>query len=48
MEDVIAQVVGGSVRVSCILEEPQAKVEPVLTEREDNDIIKAAEEIFGV
>ncbi|KKR86337.1 MAG: polymerase III gamma and tau protein [Candidatus Woesebacteria bacterium GW2011_GWB1_41_10] len=48
LEDVITQIVGGAVRVSCILEEPPAKVEPVLTESEDNDIIKAAEEIFGV
>jgi DNA polymerase-3 subunit gamma/tau len=51
LEEVIAQVLGNQVRVSCILTEPPAKPvvqETVLTDSKDQDIIKAAEEIFGV
>ncbi|MFZ5932871.1 MAG: DNA polymerase III subunit gamma/tau [Patescibacteria group bacterium] len=47
LEDVIASVLGGPVRVICTLTEPPTKKEPVLTEGEDKDIIKIAEEIFG-
>jgi len=51
LEDVCAQVIGGQVRVTCVLTEPPVKPveqETVLTEGKDQDIIKAAEEIFGV
>ena len=54
LEDVVAKVLNSPVRIICILVEPppkniieEAKREPVLTESKDNDIIKAAEEIFG-
>lgn len=54
LEDVIAKVLNSKTRVVCTLVEPppkkvmeSAKVEPVLTEGRDTDIIKAAEEIFG-
>jgi len=55
LEDVASGVMGAQVRVVCTLTEPPAKVEPkevpqektVLTEGEDEDIIKIAEEIFG-
>lgn len=48
LEDVIANVLGNPVRVVCTLAEPAVKEAPVLTESEDKDIIRAAEEIFGV
>jgi DNA polymerase-3 subunit gamma/tau len=54
LEEVVAQVMGVPVRVFCTLTEPPTKAEPkpveekpVLTEGEDEDIIKIAEEIFG-
>lgn len=50
LEDVVAGVLGNPVRIVCTLTEPPAKkiVEEVpLTEGEDKDIIKIAEEIFG-
>ena len=54
LEDVVAGVMGAPIKVVCILTEPPAKPEPkvseekpVLTEGEDEDIIKIAEEIFG-
>jgi len=48
LEDVIAQVMGSQIKVICMLTEPPVKSEAVLTESQDKDIIKAAEEIFGV
>ncbi len=50
LEDVVAETVGRKVSVVCTLTEPPVrKVQPstVLTEGEDKDIIKVAEEIFG-
>jgi hypothetical protein len=54
LEDVVAKVLKSPTKVVCILVEPppkkvvvEAKVETVLTEGKDADIIKAAEEIFG-
>lgn len=54
LEDVVTQVLGAPSRIVCTLTEPvpkkvveEAKVETVLTEGKDTDIIKAAEEIFG-
>ncbi len=54
LEDVIAQVLNSPTRVVCTMVEPpareiiqEAKVEPILTEGKDQDIIKAAEEIFS-
>jgi DNA polymerase-3 subunit gamma/tau len=54
LEDVVTGVMGAPVKVICTLTEPPAKPEPkvveektVLTEGEDEDIIKIAEEIFG-
>jgi DNA polymerase-3 subunit gamma/tau len=54
LEDVVAAVLGVPVRVICTLSEPpqkkvieEEKNESVLTEGEDKDIIKVAEEIFG-
>jgi hypothetical protein len=54
LEDVVAAVLGTPVRVVCTLTEPpvkkvvtEEKKENVLTEGEDKDIIKIAEEIFG-
>jgi DNA polymerase-3 subunit gamma/tau len=53
-EDVVAEVFGKPIRLVCTLteppkrkEEPVQKVENVLTEGEDKDIIKIAEEIFS-
>lgn len=46
LEDVIANVLGLSVSVICTLTEPPSP--SPLTEGKDEDIIKAAEEIFGV
>ena len=51
----VAAVLGLPIRVICTLTEPpvkkpleeEKKEEPVLTEGEDKDIIKIAEEIFG-
>lgn len=54
LEDVIAKVLNSPTRIICTLVEPppkkiieEAKEKSVLTESKDNDIIKAAEEIFG-
>lgn len=54
VEDVVASVLKSPTKVTCILVEPpikkvmeEAKVEPVLTESADRDIIKVAEEIFS-
>ena len=54
LEDVIAQVLNSPTRVVCTMVEPpvreviqEARVEPILTEGKDQDIIKAAEEIFS-
>jgi len=54
LEDIIAQVLNSPTRVVCTMVEPpvrqiveEAKVEPILTEGKDQDIIKAAEEIFS-
>lgn len=55
LEDIAAAVLGNPVRVVCTLTEPPAKAEApspapsggVLTEGEDKDIIKIADEIFG-
>lgn len=54
LEEVISKTLNNSTRVTCILVEPppkkiiqEAKVESVLTEGKDADIIKAAEEIFS-
>lgn len=54
VEDVVASVLKSPTKVTCILVEPpmkkvieEAKVEPVLTEGADRDIIKVAEEIFS-
>lgn len=55
LEDVVAGIMGAPIRIVCTLTEPPAKPEPkappeektVLTEGEDEDIIKIAEEIFG-
>jgi DNA polymerase-3 subunit gamma/tau len=47
LEDVIEKVLNSPTRIVCILVDPPPKTAPVLTESEDNDIIKAAEEIFG-
>lgn len=55
LEDVVSSVLGTEARIVCVLTEPPVKKvveevkkeESVLTEGEDKDIIKAAEEIFG-
>lgn len=59
LEDVAASVLGSKVRIVCTLTEPERKPkpdkenviltesDPVLTEGEDEDIIKVAKEIFG-
>lgn len=54
VEGVIAKILNSPTKVVCTIMEPppkkiieEAKVEPVLTEGRDTDIIKAAEEIFG-
>jgi DNA polymerase-3 subunit gamma/tau len=54
LEDVVAKVLQSPTKVTCILVDPpprkvveEVKVEAVLTEGKDKDIIKAAEEIFG-
>ncbi|MDP1710252.1 MAG: DNA polymerase III subunit gamma/tau [bacterium] len=54
LEDVITKILNGPTKIICTLTEPPAKkvveeaeVKPVLTEGEDRDIIKVAEEIFG-
>jgi len=54
LEDIVAKVLGSPTKVSCTLVDPpprkiieEIKVEAVLTEGKDKDIIKAAEEIFG-
>jgi len=54
LEDVVAKVLGSPTKVSCTLVDPpprkiieEIKVEAVLTEGKDKDIIKVAEEIFG-
>lgn len=54
LEDAVTKVLQSPTRVICTLVDPppkkiieEAKVEPVLTEGKDEDIIKVAEEIFG-
>ncbi len=54
LEDVIAKVLNSPTKVICTLVEPppkrivdETRLEPVLTEGKDKDIIKVAEEIFG-
>jgi DNA polymerase-3 subunit gamma/tau len=54
LEEIVAKVLQSPTRVSCTLVDPpprkiveEIKTEAVLTEGEDKDIIKAAEEIFG-
>ncbi len=54
LEDIVAKVLLAPTKVVCTLVEPpprkiieEVKVEAVLTEGKDKDIIKAAEEIFG-
>jgi uncharacterized protein YaaQ len=54
LEDVVAKVLQSPTKVVCVLVDPpprkvveEVKVEAVLTEGKDEDIIKAAEEIFG-
>jgi len=54
LESIVAEVLKSPTRIICTLVEPpprkiieEAKHEPVLTEGEDKDIIKVAEEIFG-
>ena len=53
LETVIAKIMGKPVRVQCTLAEspvkkrPPKKTDSVLTKGENEDIIKAAEEIFG-
>jgi DNA polymerase III subunit gamma/tau len=54
LEGVMEKVLNSPTKIICTLVDPpprnvieEAKTEPVLTESRDNDIIKAAEEIFG-
>lgn len=54
LEDIVGKVLGSPTKVSCVLVEPppkkiieEAKIETVLTESKDKDIMKAAEEIFS-
>lgn len=54
LEEIVAKVLHSPTRVVCTLTEPsprkiveEAKLDAVLTEGKDTDIIKAAEEIFG-
>jgi len=47
LEDAVSKILNSPTRVDCTLVEPPPKVEPVLTESKDRDIIKVAEEIFG-
>lgn len=54
LEEVVAKVLQSPTKVTCILVDPpvkkvieEAKVETILTEGKDQDIIKAAEEIFS-
>ena len=54
LEEVVESVLGQRVQVSCMLTDPpsrkvveKAQSEPVLTEGQDEDIVKVAEEIFG-
>ncbi|MEK7471012.1 MAG: hypothetical protein AAB622_03385 [Patescibacteria group bacterium] len=54
LEDVVAGILNSPTRIICTLTEPPVKKiieegekKPVLTEGEDRDIIKVAEEIFG-
>lgn len=54
LEEIVAKVLKSPTKVVCTLTEPQpkkvieeAKIEPVLTEANDKDIMKVAEEIFG-
>ena len=55
LEDVAASILGSPIRVTCTLteapkkpiEEVPKEVSSILTDGKDNDIIKAAEEIFG-
>lgn len=47
LEDIVTRVLQSPTKIVCTLVEPPLKVQPVLTETKDNDIIKIAEEIFG-
>lgn len=54
LEDVVAKVLQSQTKVTCILVDPpqkkvvdESRIETVLTEGKDQDIIKAAEEIFS-
>jgi DNA polymerase III subunit gamma/tau len=47
LEDVMAKVLNSPTKIICTLVDPPPKTPPVLTESKDNDIIKAAEELFG-
>lgn len=54
LEEIVGKVLNSPTKVVCTLTEPQpkkiieeAKIEPVLTEGQDRDIMKVAEEIFG-
>jgi hypothetical protein len=53
LENIVGEVLKSPTRITCILVEPpikkveEAKVEPVLTEGKDRDILKVAEEIFS-
>lgn len=47
LEGVLAKVLNSTTKVVCTIVDPPTRSAPVLTESADNDIIKAAEEIFG-
>lgn len=47
LEEIVGQVLQSPTKVVCALVEPPPKIEIVLTESPDRDIIKAAEEIFS-
>ncbi|KKS17170.1 MAG: polymerase III subunit gamma and tau protein [Candidatus Woesebacteria bacterium GW2011_GWA1_41_7] len=54
LEDIVGKVLQSPTKVSCILVDPppkkiieEAKIETVLTEGKDGDIVRVAEEIFG-
>lgn len=54
LEDLLNEILGGPIRISCTLTEqpvkkidPESTTGPTLTEASDTDIMKVAEEIFG-
>jgi len=54
LEDIVGRVLQSPTKVSCVLVDPppkkiieEAKIETVLTEGKDGDIVRVAEEIFG-